>query len=155
MKTQYLWTFAIALLSISSGCKQSNDTLNVNSANDPQAERVKADLKETAQATQDYAYTQKEQFIAKMNTEITRLKAQSSELESKLESCTGSTKEELRSRLETLRHKVTGLNDQLSKAKNSNEGTWNDVKSTLQKGTDEAKESFNQARQWLSDKLKP
>lgn len=160
MKTQSLLVLTVSLsIFVVAGCKPSNEPSGASDVNDPSvAEQTKAGSAVSprpSQDSQDYAYTQKAEFIDKMKTEIANLKTQTRDLEAKVESCTGSTKAELQSKLDDLRRKVNDLNNQLESVKAANAGTWTQVKAALQKGTAEAKESFNQARQWLSDKLKP
>ncbi len=152
MEARIIPAMLICLLALAAGCKPADDSANVSKTDDPQAAHTKSDAPQSAS---DYAYSQKTEFVNKMNTEISSLKAQTSELETKVESTTGTTKEELRARIELLRQKVDQLTNQLNKVKDSNAGTWNEVRSALQKGADVAKESFKQARQWLSDKIKP
>ncbi len=144
-----------SLISFIFGCKPPSDSSDAGKVNDPAADQANAGSAATTQASQDYAYTQKAEFIDKMKAQIANLKTETSDLEAKVESCTGSTKTELQSKLDVLRQKVTDLNRQLDSVKDANASTWNQVRSALQKGTAEAKESFNQARQWLSDKIKP
>jgi hypothetical protein len=43
----------------------------------------------------------------------------------------------------------------LDKAKNATESTWDDVKAGFKKAYSELKDGFNQARQWVSDKIAP
>jgi hypothetical protein len=47
------------------------------------------------------------------------------------------------------------LNTQLDTAKSATESTWDDVKAGFKKGYSELKDGFNQARQWVSDKIAP
>jgi len=58
-------------------------------------------------------------------------------------------------KLQALRDQVAKLNQQLDAAKNATESAWGDVKASFQKGYGELKDGFNQARQWVSDKIAP
>ena len=86
--------------------------------------------------------------LAQMNQEMDRLAA-------KVENSSTATKDEAKARLQALREKSSDLNKKLDRVKESSESTWEDVKAGAKKGYDDVKDSFNQARQWLSDKLAP
>ena len=47
------------------------------------------------------------------------------------------------------------LGKQLDEVKNASESTWDSVKAGSKKAYDELKDSFQQSRQWLSDKVAP
>jgi hypothetical protein len=44
---------------------------------------------------------------------------------------------------------------QLDEARNATESTWGDVKAGFRKGYSELKDGFQNARQWVSDKIAP
>jgi len=54
-----------------------------------------------------------------------------------------------------LREQTAKLTRQLDDAKGATESTWNDVKAGFKKGYGEVKEGFQQARQWVSEKIAP
>jgi hypothetical protein len=58
-------------------------------------------------------------------------------------------------RLDAVRENWARAKTQLDLAKTATEATWNDVKRGLQKSRDELMESFENSRQWLSDKIEP
>jgi len=47
------------------------------------------------------------------------------------------------------------LGKHLDATRNATESTWNDVKAGFKKGYGELKDSFQQARQWVSEKIAP
>ena len=62
---------------------------------------------------------------------------------------------EAKPKLQMLRDQANKLNQQLDKAKNATESTWDDVKAGSKKAYNELKDGFQQARQWVSDKIAP
>ena len=50
---------------------------------------------------------------------------------------------------------MLSLKKQLDEAKSATESTWDSVKAASKKGYNELKDGFNQARQWVSDKIAP
>src|SRR5690242_10596680 len=142
MKSHSLILLTVSLSIFVVGCKPSTDSSGAGNLNDSQpteqSRSGSALSTQPSQDSQDYAYTQKAEFIDKMKAEIATLKTQTRDLEVKVESCTGSTKAQLQSKLDVLRQKVNDLNNQLEGVKAANAGTWNQVKSALQKGTAEA-----------------
>jgi hypothetical protein len=55
----------------------------------------------------------------------------------------------------TSRDQAARLNTDLDKARNATESTWDDVKAGFRTGYGELKDGFNQARQWVGDKIAP
>ena len=58
-------------------------------------------------------------------------------------------------KLQALRDKVTQLNSELDRVKDAQEGTWDRVKVEFKKSHEDLKESAEQARKWLSEKIAP
>jgi hypothetical protein len=77
------------------------------------------------------------------------------QLSAKVESASDSVKAEAKPKLQALRDQSAGLNKQLDEVKNATESTWDSVKSGFKKGYEASKDGFNQARQWVSDKVAP
>ena len=77
------------------------------------------------------------------------------QLAAKVEKASDTAKAEAKPKLQTLRDQAAKLNTQLDEAKNATESTWGDVKAGFKKGYSELKNGFQQARQWVSDKIAP
>jgi len=103
----------------------------------------------------DYAYAQKDEFVAKMQVQLAEINRDLDELSVKVEKSSEAAKAEWKPKLETLRDQAERLNKQLDQAKNATESTWNEVKSGARKAYDELKDGFQKARQWASDKIAP
>ncbi len=155
MKNKCLLLACVAGL-LAGGCKPTdNPTPTVGNDTSAQLERVKEKTKEAALAVNDYAYAQRVEFADKMRAELADINAQLDRISVQVNSSTSSAKDEAKAKIQALRDKTSDLNKQLDGVKDSSESTWNDVKSGIRKGFDNVKDSFKQARQWLSDKIAP
>ena len=77
------------------------------------------------------------------------------QLAAKIESSSDAVKAEAQPKLQALRDQAAQLNKQLDEARNATESTWDSVKAGFQKAYEATKDGFNQARQWVSDKIAP
>jgi len=160
MKRKPIFLAAFTVVAFTVGCKPANDGA-VNPA-EPAAESAAAKLdqarqetKEAVQATKDYAYAQKTEFVETMRAQLADLNKEMEELAAKVETSTGVAKEEAAAKLQALREKTAGLNQKLEEVGNATESTWAEVKTGFKKAYDETKKSINEARQWLSEKISP
>ncbi|MBN2507710.1 MAG: hypothetical protein JXQ71_13560 [Verrucomicrobia bacterium] len=151
---------AIAFLAITAfavGCKPSAEPAGDQDPNATaeQFDKVKQETQEAAQAMKDYAYTQKAEFVAAMQGQLDVINRDLDQLAAKIETSTDAAKAEAKPKLQALREQTAKLTKQLDAAKNATESTWGDIKTGFQKGYSELKDGFNQARQWVSDKIAP
>ncbi len=144
-------TLVIILLSIAAfavGCNKEQTTTQ-------QIEKVKTETKQAAQDMKDYTFAQKAEFVAAMQVQLDALNKDLDQLSAKIESSSDAVKAEAKPKLQALRDQAAQLNKQLDDAKNATESTWDSVKAGFQKAYDATKDGFNQARQWVSDKIAP
>jgi ElaB/YqjD/DUF883 family membrane-anchored ribosome-binding protein len=144
-------TLVIILLSIAAfavGCNKEQTTTQ-------QIEKVKTETKQAAQDMKDYTFAQKAEFVAAMQVQLDALNKDLDQLAAKIESSSDAVKAEAKPKLQALRDQAAQLNKQLDDAKNATESTWDSVKAGFQKAYDATKDGFNQARQWVSDKIAP
>ena len=120
-----------------------------------QLDKVQAKTEEAAQDMKDYSYAQKNEFVEKMQSQLTEINKDLDQLAAKIEKSSSAAKTEAKPKLEALRGKADQLGKRLDEVKNATESTWNDVKDGFRKGYGELKDSFQQARQWASDKIAP
>ena len=148
-------SFAFAVFAV--GCKPSEEKVAANNreATVGQIDKVAKEAKDVAQDMKDYAYAQKAEFLALSETQIAEINKDLEKLSTKVESASDAAKAEAKPKLEALRMQVDKLNKQLDVAKAATESTWSDVKSGVRKGYGELKDGFQQARQWVSDKIAP
>ena len=144
-------TLAITFLSIAAfavGCNKEQTTSQ-------QLENVKTETKQAAQDMKDYTFAQKDEFVKQMQIQLDALNKDLDQLAAKIESSSDAVKAEAKPKLQALRDQAAQLNKQLDDARNATESTWDSVTSGFQKAYEATKDRFNQARQWVSDKIAP
>jgi len=120
-----------------------------------QIDKVQARTAEAARDLKDYSYAQKAEFVEKMQSQLTEINKDLDQLAAKIEKSTAAAKVEAQPKLQALREQADKLNKQLDVAKNATESTWDSVKAGSRKAYDDLKDGFNQARQWVSEKIAP
>ena len=157
MKSNPLLLMLLSIATLAVGCKPSTETSTVESrdATAAQIDKLKKETKEAVQDINDYAYTQKSEFVDKMQSQLADINRDLDELSAKVEKASDGAKAEAKPKVQALREQTARLNKQLDGAKSATESTWNDVKAGFRKGYGELKDSFQQARQWVSDKIAP
>jgi chromosome segregation ATPase len=138
----------LSIVTLAVGCDKSQTTSQ-------QMKQVKAETKQAAQDMKDYTFAQKTEFVAAMQIQLDALNKDLDQLSAKIESSTDAVKAEAKPKLQALRDQAARLNKQLDDAKNATESTWDSVKAECSKGYEATKDGFNQARQWVSDKISP
>jgi len=118
-------------------------------------DKVQTNSEAAAQDMKDYTYAQKSAFVAKMQTELAALNRDLDQLSAKVEKSSAAGKAEAKPKLQALRDQADKLNQQLDKAKSATESSWDDVKAGSKKAYNELADGFQQARQWVSDKIAP
>ena len=144
-------TLVITLLSIAAfavGCEKKQTTSQ-------QMDKVQTVTKAAAQDMKDYTFAQKAEFVKTMQGQLDALNKDLDELSAKIDSSSDAVKAEAKPKLQALRDQAAQLNKQLDDAKNATESTWDSVKAGFTKAYDATKDGFNQARQWVSDKIAP
>jgi chromosome segregation ATPase len=147
----------VIALAVAAGCKPEYDrTVDASTNRNPATlSQVKEETREAIDATKDYAYAQKTEYAAKIRAELAELNKELDQLGAKIDSSSTTAKEEAKAKLQVVREKVASLNEKLEGVQGATESTWEEVKAGLKKGYEEVKESFRQARQWLSEKIAP
>jgi chromosome segregation ATPase len=120
-----------------------------------QFDQVKVETKAAAEEIKNYTYAQKNEFVAKMQTQLAKINRDLDELSVKVEKSGAGARAEWNPKLQELRHQADKLRKQLEGAKNASESTWDEVKSGSKKAYNELKDGFQKARQWVSDKIAP
>jgi chromosome segregation ATPase len=118
-------------------------------------DKVQAKTEEAAQDMKDYTFAQKAEFTEKMQSELAEINKDLDQLSAKIEKSSDAVKAEAKPKLQSLRDQAAKLNKQLGEAKNATESTWDSVKAGSKKAYGELKDGFQQARQWVSDKIAP
>lgn len=150
MKTDKLVITLLAAVALLVGCKPADEKSTAE-----QFDKVKKETKEAAEDMKDYAYAQKNKFVAKMQAQLAEINRDLDELSVKVEKSSEAAKAEAKPKLHALRDQADKLNKQLDEAKNATESTWDEVKAGSKKAYNELKDGFQKARQWVSDKIAP
>jgi chromosome segregation ATPase len=148
-KTLAITVLSIAVIAVGCNKEQKEQTTS------QQIETVKTETKAAAQDMKDYTFAQKAEFVAAMQVQLDALNKDLDQLSAKIDSSSDAVKAEAKPKLQALRDQTAQLNKQLDDAKNATESTWDSVKAGFQKAYDSTKDGFNQARQWVSDKIAP
>ena len=138
----------ISAAALAVGCNDAKTTTK-------QIDKVQEKTAETAQDIKDYSFAQKAEFIAKMESQLAEINKDLDQLTAKVDKSSAAAKAEAQPKLQALRDQTAKLNKQLDEAKNATESTWSEVKTGFKKGVNEVKEGFNNARQWMSEKIAP
>ena len=145
-RTLIITVLSAAALTV--GCNKEETTSQ-------QFDKVKQETKVAARDLQDYSYAQKNEFVEKMQGQLAEINKDLDQLSAKIEKSSAAAKAEANPKLQAMREQMVKLTKQLDDAKGATESTWSDVKAGFKKGYDELKDSFQQARQWVSDKIAP
>jgi cytochrome c556 len=148
MKHNPLHITFLALSAVAVGCDKEATTSQ-------QLDKVQTETKAAAQDMKDYTYAQKSAFVEAMQVQLAALNRDLDQLSAKVEKSSDAAKTEAKPKLQALRDQADKLNQQLDKAKNATESTWDVVKADSKKAYNELKDGFQQARQWVSDKIAP
>jgi cytochrome c556 len=148
MKNRNLMISLLVLSGFVMGCEKEPTTSQ-------QIDKVQAETKQAAQDMKDFTYAQKSAFVETMQTQLAALNRDLDQLSAKVEKSSDTAKAEAKPKLQALRDQASKLNEQLDKAKSATESTWDDVKTGTKKAYAELADGFQQARQWVSDKIAP
>jgi cytochrome c556 len=150
MKNKTLLITFLSVAAFAVGCKPSDEKSTAQ-----QIDKVQTETKQAAQDMKDYTFAEKAEFVKTMQDQLTALNQDLDKLSAKIDSSSDAIKAEAKPKLQVLRDQATKLNQQLADASNATESTWDSVKAGSKKGYNELKDGFNQARQWVSDKIAP
>jgi capsule polysaccharide export protein KpsE/RkpR len=142
--------FTITLLStvaFAAGCSKEGTT--------QQLDKVQAKTEAVAQDMKDYSYAQKGEFIQKMRGQLAQINHDLEVVAAKVEKSSDTVKAEANPKIGVLRGKADQLRRQLDDTKNATESTWESVKTESRNAFDDLKDGFQNARQWVSDKVAP
>ncbi len=148
MKHQNLLITLLAVSAFAVGCNKEQTTSQ-------QIDNAQAATKQAAQDMKDYTYAQKAEFVETMQAQLAALNRDLDQLSAKVDKSSDAVKAEAKPKLQALRDQMAQLNKQLDEAKNATESTWDSVKGGFKKAYEASKDGFQQARQWVSDKIAP
>ena len=148
MKNQTLLITFLSAATFVVGCEKEKTTSE-------QIDHIKTETKQAAADMKDYTFAQKEEFVKYMKNQLATLNHDLDQLSAKIDSSSDAIKAEAKPKLQALREQAAKLNQQLADASNATESTWDSVKAGTKKAYDSMAAGFADARQWVSDKIKP
>jgi len=151
----FLFVATTLLVGCGSADKESGDESRQSETAAAKRDRAKAETKEAAQAVQDYAHTEKDEFIDQMRKELVTIREELDSLSDKIDRTSGAAKSEAQAQLESVRQKWAEAQRQLDEAESVPDSTWDDAKAVAKKSYVELKSSFEKTREWLSEKIAP
>jgi chromosome segregation ATPase len=147
MKPKYIvLLFSAGVLA--AGCNKEQTTSQ-------QIDKATAETKQAATDIKNYTYAQKSEFVKQMQGQVDALNRDVEQLSAKVDKSSDTVKAEAKDKLQALREQVAQLNKQLEAANSATESTWDSVKDGTRKTYESVKDGFNQARQWVGDKIAP
>jgi ElaB/YqjD/DUF883 family membrane-anchored ribosome-binding protein len=138
----------LAAATFALGCDKEKTTAQ-------QIATVTTETKQAAQAMQDYTFAQKAEFVQSMQGQLTTLDKDLDTLAATIDKASAAIQAEAKPKLQALRAQATKLKQQLADAQNATESTWDSVKAGTKSAYEAVAKGFNDARQWVSDKIKP
>jgi len=117
--------------------------------------REKKEKEIVAKIHPGYTYAQKKQFVNEMKKELDEIQKDLDKLSERVARSKGDTKESWEKRLNVVREELELTKAKIKDAENAKESGWEDVKNGFSKARDSLKKSFEDTRQWLSDKIEP
>jgi hypothetical protein len=148
MKNKTLLITFLSAATFAVGCDKEKTTAQ-------QIETVKTETKQAASDLKDYTFAQKDEFVKSMQVQLTKLNQDLDALSAKIDSSSDAVKAEAKPKLQALRDQAAKLNTQLADAQNATESTWDSVKAGTKTAYESMEKGFNDARQWVSDKIAP
>jgi len=145
---------SIAALAVA--CKPASESATTPSATvDKQIDKAESAVREAAHDMKAFTYAQRTEFVAAMEKHQADLNRSLDELAASIARATPAVRAEAAPKLAALRAQSEVLAKQLAAAKDATPTTWDTVKATTNKAYDDLSKNFQQARQWLSEKIAP
>jgi hypothetical protein len=120
-----------------------------------QREKAITATKEAAQSVRVYAYAERDEFIDAANRELSDIQAEMERLRRVIDRSSGATRADAEARLKVVSDRWAAAKAQLDSAEAATEASWEDVQSRYRAARGDLKRSFDDARQWLSERIEP
>lgn len=118
-------------------------------------EDVEQKSAEVRRAIRDYAYAEKADLIAEVKKDLSAIETEMDRLSAKVDSSKGEAKADAKAKLEGVRTKWAEAKERLDDADDASDAEWEDVKRNVERSYGELQDSFDDARQRLSDEIAP
>jgi len=120
-----------------------------------QREKAMTATKEAALSVQDYTYAQKGEFIDTAKQELADIRAEIERLRAVIGRSSGAARADAEAKLEVVSDKWDAAKAQLDSAEAATEASWEDVQNHYRTARSNLKSSFDDAREWLSERIEP
>jgi phage protein D len=120
-----------------------------------QRDKAFAATKEAAQSVQEYAYTKRGEFIDAANRELSGMRAEMDRLGAEIDRSRGAARAEAEAKLTVLKEKWGAAKAQLARAETATAASWDDVQNRYRTARSDLNSSFDDTRQWLSQRIEP
>jgi peptidoglycan hydrolase CwlO-like protein len=150
MKKQTILLAVLSVVVVTASCSKTETTAE-------KIDQLGADAKAAAQdfADADYTFAQKQEFTEKLKAQLAEINRELDELAARIENSSDAVKAEARPKLQALRDQADKLKAKIDEAGNATESTWDSVKAGSKEAYANLKDGFQQARQWVSEKIAP
>jgi len=147
--------FSLALLTV--GCTSTDEASRSQQSETAAADldQVNAESREAARAMQDYSLAQRDEFVARMREDLAGIEEELDRLSTKVDEAGAGAKTDAQAKLESVREKWARTKNQLDQVESAAEATWDSAKSSFRESYDDLQDSFDESRQWVSDKIEP
>ena len=112
---------------------------------------VSEELSEAYQATKNYTFEKKDDFIAWGEKQAEELKSRSDKLEREISESSGEVRQKLESAWDDLRAKQKDLERELAEAGRSAPGAWEETKKGFSRAMDELQQAYLRAKEKFSE----
>lgn len=157
MKTARLLAGGVLALGLVPGCASTDRESPGDSKTTAAArlETARVETQEAKRAVQDYALTQKAEFVAEMKKSLAETQAELDRVSRTVENIEAAKKEEAQKALDAAREKWDRAKKELDTAENATEANWDEVKRGVRRSYAEFKDSVADTRLWMSEKIAP
>lgn len=103
----------------------------------------------------DPTYAQKQALVGDMGRRLVELQREIDQLSAQVDRSRAAARADAKAKLAIVRQQWTRAKEQLDQAAKATDTTWETVKRGVRKSYAEVQDSFEETRQWLSDKIEP
>jgi len=103
----------------------------------------------------DYTFAQRTEFATTLEADRAEILRELDAIEVRIGRSSDAVKAEAKPRLQALRDQAAKLGTHLDAIQDATESTWDSVRTGSKEAYAQMKESFTQARQWVSEKVAP
>lgn len=159
MKHTVLILMAPSLIAFAMSCTSTgaNSTTGSQTSETTAVKRdeAKTQIIEAVQATKNYTYAQKDEYIDTTKAQLDEIQAELDRLSAKVDNTSGAIKADAKIKLAAVHEKWITTKQRLEQAQNATESSWDELQNEFSQSYGELKDSFADARQWFSDKIEP